>query len=359
MRSLELPLPIIQGPMNGASPAELVASVCNAGALGSFAASLLAPPQIVDSVAQIRKLTRQPFVINLFVVQIPQPDLGQVDKAIDRLKTFRDELGLPSQTVPAIWCHSFDAQFEALIETKPAFASFTFGVISAEKVDRLHRSGVKVIGTATNVKEAIAWAAAGADAIVAQGHEAGGHRATFIGDFHRSSIGLMSLLSHVRAAVNLPIIAAGGITDGRGIAAALLLGADAAQLGTAFLVCPESGIPAAWRDQVLHAFDDSTKLTRTFSGRYARGLANRFMREMEQFEMEVPEYPVQNALTTEIRREAASRGNPELIAMWAGQSAARTRALPAAELIRVLKEELSNAQHARTASAHHPLRPDN
>ena len=218
--------------------------------------------------------------------------------------------------------------------------SFTFGVLDEVTVTRFKNAGCQVIGTATTVAEAQAWAAAGADFICAQGAEAGGHRATFLGDMEQSCVGLMALVPQMAAAIDRPIIAAGGIMNGRGIAASLMLGAQAAQLGTAFLACPESGIAPAWRTQLQQARDDSTRLTRTFSGRYARGIVNDFMEQMRPFEKDVPPYPVQNALTGEIRQAASKSQRPEFMSLWAGQGAALSRPMPAAQLVKTLADEL-------------------
>jgi nitronate monooxygenase len=191
-----------------------------------------------------------------------------------------------------------------------------------------------VIGTATCVEEARAWARAGADAICAQGIEAGGHRGVFMRPIEGASIGIFALTRLVRAAVDLPVIAAGAIADGEGVAAALMLGADAAQVGTAYLLCEESLIAPAWRRAIETAPDDPTRLTRAFSGRWARGIENAFMREMGPQERDVPAYPAQNALTQELRAASARAGSPDAMSLWAGQAVALARAQRAADLTR-------------------------
>ncbi|HYQ37574.1 MAG TPA: nitronate monooxygenase [Pseudomonas sp.] len=333
--------PLIQAPMaGGATTPELVAAVSNAGALGSFAAATLSPAAMREGVARVRQLTERPFNVNLFVLDEPAPSDDEVARAQARLDPLRAELGLPPGGRPARFCEDNRAQLETLIELAPPVVSFTFGLLDAATVARLHAAGSLVIGTATTVAEARAWEAVGADLICAQGCEAGGHRGTFLGDPQQANIGLMALLPQVAAAVQVPVIAAGGLMDGRGIAASLLLGAQAAQLGTAFLCCPESGIPALWKEAILAAGDDSTRLTRAFSGRYARGIANDFMRRFAAEEQQVPAYPVQNALTADIRQAATRQGRAEYLSLWAGQGAGMARALPAAELVRVLMDEL-------------------
>jgi nitronate monooxygenase len=218
-------------------------------------------------------------------------------------------------------------------------ASFTFGILSAAQVARLHTAGCLVVGTATTVAEARAWAAVGADAVCASGMEAGGHRGTFLGDFTSSLVGTLALVPQCVDALNIPVIAAGGIMDGRGIAAAMALGAQAVQMGTAFLVCPESGIGPAYRQALAQAKDTDTRLTRIFSGRPARGIVNAMMETMAQDEANVPPYPVQNALTGPLRRAAAAQGRASHLSLWAGQGVAASRPLPAAQLVATLVRE--------------------
>ncbi|AMP02974.1 NAD(P)H-dependent flavin oxidoreductase [Collimonas pratensis] len=342
---LDLRYPIVQGPMNGGSPIELVTQVCNAGGLGSFAAALLSPPAIIEAVKKIRTLTTRPFNVNLFILETSQPPEAEIAMAEELLLPFRDALGLGPATRPQKYSENFEEQLAALLEAAPPVVSFTFGILSADTVAQFQAKGSKVIGTATTVAEAVAWEQAGADFVCLQGSEAGGHRATFLGNIEQSSVGLMTLIPQAAAAVKLPLIAAGGIMDGRGIAAALLLGAQAAQLGTAFLACPESGIAPAWRAQLAVARDDSTRLTRSFSGRHARGIVNAYMEQMATHEGALPAYPVQNALSAEIRQTAAKLGRPEFMSLWAGQGVAMARPMPAAQLVATLAAELQ-APHA-------------
>ena len=346
--ALGIELPVIQAPMaGGATTPELVAAVSNAGGLGSYAGAMLSPEAMAEGLARVRKLTDRPFGVNLFVLDTPEPTPAELDAAQARLAPYRGALGLESTVAaPERFCEDNGAQLEALIELAPPVASFTFGVLDAATVSRFRAAGSFVVGTATTVAEALAWEAAGADAVCMQGSEAGGHRGTFLGDFEQSSIGLMALLPQAAAALRVPVIAAGGIMAGRGIAAAMLLGAHAAQLGTAFLCCPESGIHAAWKAAIRGAGDDATRLTRVFSGRHARGIANVFMDELRGAESTVPAYPVQNALTGEIRRAATAQGRTEFMSLWAGQGAGLARELPAAALVGVLGKELRAALEA-------------
>lgn len=327
----------------GATTPELVAAVCEAGALGSFAAATLSPAAMIEGVRRVRSLTNKPFNMNLFVLEEPTPTPEQIAKGQKLLAPVRAKLGLGPAATPARFCEDPREQMRTLLELAPPVVSFTFGVLDSEMVSRFKRAGSLVIGTATTAAEARAWEDAGADFICAQGSEAGGHRGTFLGDFEQSSIGLMALLPQVTAAVRTPVIAAGGIIDGRGIAASLVLGAQAAQLGTAFLCCPECGISDLMKRTIREARDDSTRLTRTFSGRYARGVVNEFMEMLRPYELDVPPYPLQNALTGEIRQAAARQENPEFLSVWAGQGASMARPLPAAQLVQTLADELRAA----------------
>lgn len=333
--------PIIQGPMAGGSctPA-LVAGVSNAGGLGSFPGSLLSPADIRDQVGQIRALTERPFLINFFVQETPTPSAAEIGAAAELLRPVWESLGWSELPVPKQWCQDFGAQFEVLLALKPAAASFTFNILTESQVERLHSAGIAVIGTVTTVDEAEAWENVGADAVVASGIEAGGHRGTFLGPQEAATLPARSLWPLVARAVQIPVIAAGGIMTGVDIREALSLGAKAVQMGTAFLVTDESGIHPAYRQRLLAGGDVKTRLTRSFSGRYARGIENRFMKQMESVETQVPAYPVQNALTGSIRSAAAAKGDPELMSLWAGAEVGRTRALSVAQLMQTLVAEM-------------------
>jgi nitronate monooxygenase len=333
--------PVIQGPMaGGATTPALVAAVSNAGGLGSLAASLLSPATIRDEVARIRSLTTAPFLVNLFVLSTPAPSEEQVNQASELLKPIWQSLGWDALPRPPQWCEDFEAQFDAVVALRPAAASFTFGILSLAQVERLHDAGILVIGTVTTVAEAQAWEALGADAVVASGVESGGHRGTFLGPQEEATLSARELWPQVSAAVKIPVIAAGGIMTGIDIREALALGAQAVQMGSAFLVCEESGINATYRRALLDVGDKPTRLTRAFSGRYARGIENRFMRQMEDVAKAIPAYPVQNALTTGIRAAAAAKGEPELMSLWAGTEIRRARPMPVAALMQTLVAEM-------------------
>jgi nitronate monooxygenase len=338
-----LTYPIIQGPMaGGASTPALVAAVSNAGGLGSFAGSLLSPAAITEQVGQIRAMTDRPFILNFFVQATPAPSDDEVSAASELLRPVWESLGWDRLPVPPQWCQNFEQQFETLLTLRPAAASFTFGILERAQVERLHAAGIIVIGTVTTVDEAKAWAAIGADAVIASGVEAGGHRGTFLGPQEEATMSGGQLWPKVAKSVTIPVIAAGGIMSGDDIRLALSLGATAVQMGTAFLVTDESGIHPAYKQRLLAGGNDHTRLTRSFSGRYARGIDNRFMQQMESVEQQVPAYPVQNALTGPIRAAAAASGDTELMSLWAGAQFKRARALSATQLVHTLVAEMNS-----------------
>ncbi|WP_374575689.1 NAD(P)H-dependent flavin oxidoreductase [Phenylobacterium sp.] len=329
-----LPIPILQAPMVGASSDAMALAVSRAGGMGSIGAGAAQPDAIGAAVEKLRAQTDAPFGVNLFVVPPARPDGAVVAEALERLAPWYARVGSPLPEAPNDFAPDFAAQFEALIAAAPPVASFTFGILTGDQVEALHRAGTYVVGTATTAAEARAWAAVGADGICAQGFEAGGHRGHFLAEPDASLVGTLALVSTVRAAVDLPVIAAGGIMDGKGVAAVLALGASAAQMGTAFLLSQETAISAPWRAAVAGAKDDSTRLTRAFSGRHARGIENRFMREMRVSENDVPAYPVQNRLTQPLRAAGARAGDPEVLSLWAGQAVSLAREGEAGEMVK-------------------------
>ncbi|MGN6704624.1 MAG: NAD(P)H-dependent flavin oxidoreductase [Rhodanobacter sp.] len=344
--------PLIQAPMAGSTSPELVAAVSSAGALGSLGAGYLEPQAILDQAAQIRALGERPYAIGLFVLPDEfEADMAAVARAREQLDALMSRAGLDVRTsLPARWAPRFSEQFAALCEARPAVASFAFGVIGSAQMHELRQRDIFVIGTATTVAEARAWADAGADAVSLQGAEAGGHRGTFLHEPEEAMIGLFALLPlAVRAlqagARDVPVIAAGGIMDGRGMLAAEVLGAAASQLGTAFLTCPECPAAAAWKQDLPRAEEHRVATIRSFSGRAARGLRNRFVEAMPQAAQGLP-YPVLNALTAPLRRAAAAAGRGDLLSEWCGQAAALVRPQPAAELVARLMHEYRLARRA-------------
>jgi nitronate monooxygenase len=348
---LRIEYPIIQAPMaGGPTTPELATAVSNAGGLGTLAGGMLSPDAIRQAIAEVRSLTLKPFGMNLFLLDTPHPAAELIAKAMEVLNPIRIELGLSPEDSPAKFCEDFPAQFNVLLEMRPALASFTFGILDEAQIAALHAGGTLVCGTATTVAEACAWETVGADMVCAQGSEAGGHRGTFLGDYESALVGTMALVPQMVDAVRIPVIAAGGIMDGRGIAAAHMLGASGVQMGTAFMRCPEAGTSLPWRNALQTAKEDQTRVSRVYSGKPARGLINEFMRRLSPFEKEIPPYPIQNALTGSIRRAAVKADRPEFLSLWAGQGAGMCRDLPAGDLVRVLEREAVTALQKTAAS---------
>ena len=351
---LGLDYPIIQAPLAGGgdTPA-LVAAVCAAGALGFIGAAYLTPTQIVEAARAVRARTARPFGINLFA-PLPAPALvPEPGPALARVAPFYAELGIPPPTLPASGGYTFDEQLAVALDSGAAVFSFTFGMLPASAIEAIKGRGMCLIGTATTVEEAVSLAQAGVDAIVTQGSEAGGHRGTFATTFDSGMVGTLALVPQVVDAVSVPVIASGGIMDGRGIAAALALGAAAVQMGTAFLTCDEAGIPEAYKEAILQAREHETRLTRAFSGRPARGIVNRFMTEVERpdgAEAMLP-FPLQNVLTQPLRQAAARQGRAELLSLWAGQGVRLARRQAAATLIARLVHETEAVVRRLAASA--------
>jgi nitronate monooxygenase len=324
-----------------ATPPALVAAVSNAGALGFLGAAYMPPDQIARECAAIRGLTSRPFGINLFApTPIPDPP-ADVSAALERIASFHAELGLPSPSRPTLPTHSFDDQLAAAIDGGARVFSFTFGILPSDTVGRIKDHGICVLGTATTVEEASSLERSGVDAVVAQGSEAGAHRGTFLGSFESSMVGTMSLVPQIADAIRIPVIASGGIMSGRSIAAALTLGASAAQMGTAFLVSDECGVAESYKAAILSARDDSTRLTRAFSGRPARGIVNRAMTEIERDGgTAILPYPYQNSLTRPMRNAAAQQDLADFLSLWAGQASRLARRMSATDLVATLVREL-------------------
>lgn len=418
---LDLAHPIIQAPMaGGATTAALVAEACNAGALGSIAAAYLDARQIAELAAAVRARTTRPFGINLFA-PLPPPAGAAIDagRALARVAPFYRELGLPAPTMPAWGGELFDETLAAALESGASVLSFTFGLLPPAAVRAIRARGLFLIGTATTVDEARALEASGVDAICAQGSEAGGHRGTFLpqgaatptatgaaigtavaaategnsseagmppplssspapsrenagsrgaaeatgaASFEAGQIGTMALTPQMVDAVRVPVIAAGGIMDGRGIAAALALGASAAQLGTAFLTCDESGIAEVYKQAILAACEDQTRVTRAFSGRPARSIVNRFMNIVDGRDTASPgdedagteavlPFPLQAALARPLRAAAMQAGRSDLLSLFAGQGIRLARRQSAAALVSRLAAETDAALRRLTPLA--------
>ncbi len=281
-------------------------------------------------------------------------DPAEIGRANELLAPYREELGIEAPGIPSSFEEDFDDQLAVVIEARVPVFSFTFGSLAPEIVDRLKENGTIVVGTATTVREGLRLEEDGVDVVVAQGSEAGGHRGTFLGDFGDALIGTMALVPQMVDALSVPVVASGGIMDGRGLAAALVLGAGAVQMGTAFLACEESGAHPEFKSAVLQATEDGTAITRAFSGRPARGIKNRFMGEVGEDERLAP-FPVHNALTRDVRAAAQRQDRPEFMSLWAGQAARLARRTTAADLVR---ETAQGAEAALAAAAGKTRRAD-
>jgi nitronate monooxygenase len=343
-RRLGLAAPIVQGPFGGGlSAVDLVVAVCESGGLGSFGVHHLGASGIRDVAAQIRAGTRRGFALNLWIPHDhgddPRLTDGQWTAAVELLRPYYQELGVPLPARPARFTPRYEEQVETVLELAPAVFSFVFGVPSASVLERCRSAGIATLGAATTPAEAKLLADAGVDMIVATGFEAGGHRVSFLREPEDCLTGTLALVPQVVDAVRVPVIAAGGIADGRGVAAALKLGASAVQIGTAFLACEESNAAPLHRAKLFSPDARSTALTRAFSGRLARSVHNEFMDAMRGKEHLFAPYPVQNWLTAQYRAAALAAGRADIISLWSGQGAPLLRHRRAAELFRSLLEE--------------------
>jgi nitronate monooxygenase len=302
-RKYDLSIPVVLAPMGGGpSTPELVAAVSNAGGLGSLAAAYSNGERIQQDIAAIRKFTTRPFAVNLFSPQAQLPLNDGVKAVSEFLRPYHERLGLKAPELPQKPIEDFDEQLDAVAKAAPPVVSFTFGLLPQQASDRLKAQGTYLMGTATTVDEARQLERAGVDAVIAQGSEAGAHRATFAVPAEEALIGTVALVPQVVDAVHVPVIASGGIMDGRGLVAALVLGASAVQMGTAFLACKEAGTNNAYREALKHEHVSRTTLTRAFSGRMARGLSNEFIEKWNASGLEHLPYPWQNAFTHSIFR---------------------------------------------------------
>ena len=334
---LGLTHPIVQAPLaGGGDTPELVAAVSEAGGLGCIGAAYLTPSQISERARAVRARTSRPFGINLFA-PLPPPPPADLGSALAWVAPFYAELGLPQPAPPAIPADDFDAQLVAALESGAAAFSFTLGLLPPAAIAAIKQRGMWLMGTATTVDEALALERAGVDGVVTQGSEAGGHRGTFIAEFETGMVGTVALVPQVVDAVRIPVVASGGIMDGRGVAAAIVLGAAGVQVGTAFLTCEEAGVPPSYKEAILAAREDDTRITRAFSGRPARGIVNRFMREVEGGH--VLPFPLQNALTRPLRTAAAKANRAEFLSLWAGQGVRMARRQKAGDLVARLAAE--------------------
>ena len=347
---LRIEHPLICAPMaGGPSTPALAAAVSRAGGRGFLGCAYSTPEQILEWSREVRSRTDRPFGINLFA---EVPDGPPVDPApmLELLRPIHAELGLPPPEAPRPAPRMLDAQIDAVIESGAAVFSITFGLLSSAQLERLKRRGLVTMATASTVEEARRIEAAGFASVIAQGSEAGGHRATFVGTAERGLVGTMALVPQVVDAVRAPVVAAGGIMDGRGWVATEALGAAGVQLGTAFLAADECGAIAGYKEAVLAATDDGTTVTRAYSGRAARGLVTRFLTAVDERPGSILPYPLQNTLTRAMRAAANRAGRPELLSLWAGQAARLARRGPAAEIVRWLVADAARVRASLQAS---------
>ena len=335
---LGIELPIIQAPMAGAAFADMAIAVSEAGGLGSLACAMLSPAQMREEIALIRRQTSQPINLNFFCHRSPRFEIEREARWKARLEPYYREFGIDLvESEPSVSRASFDeAACEIIEEFAPEVVSFHFGLPHKELVDRVKSTGTRILSSATTVSEARWLEEHGCDAVIAQGYEAGGHRGMFLGTDVSTQVGTMALVPQVVDAVKVPVIAAGGIGDARGIVAAFALGASAVQLGTAYLSCPEARISAVHREMLRCSRDDQTALTNVFTGRPARSIVNRLVREVGPMSLETPEFPLAAAAVMPLRQAAQEAGSGDFLPLWSGQSARLGVKLPAGELTRHL-----------------------
>lgn len=340
-KMLQIEHPIVQAPMAGATTVPLVTAVCEAGALGGFGHAYTEPDAMREDAGALRSRSLQPFAINLFAAPTPsEPPEAQQQEAIAAVRGDFERLGLPVPTrIPPAYAPDRVQQIEVICDVRPAVLTLHLGDMTPETLARIRSVGVRLGGSATSVREARHLEALGVDFIIAQGFEAGGHRGTFLHDPEHVLTGTLALVRQIVHAVRLPVVAAGGIMDGAAIAAVLALGAQAAQLGTAFLLCPESGVPEVHRQAITDMDGDETALTRVFSGKPARGVRNRLIARHEETPLPLLPFPVQQKLIAPLRAASARAGSPDYIAGWSGQAGSLARRLPAKDLVHTLVEE--------------------
>lgn len=335
-------LPLIQAPMAGVQGHALAAAVCNAGGLGSIPAAMLSLDALRAELTQLTALTDKPYNVNFFCHTPPQPDAARDAIWQQALQPFYKELGLSAaDIVPGPGRAPFSDQVADVVEAfKPPVVSFHFGLPSPQLLARVKSWGSRVLGNATTMEEALWLQAQGVDAIIAQGVEAGGHRGIFLSDDLSTQVGTMALLPQIVQAVTVPVIAAGGIADAAGVAAAMALGASAVQIGTAYLCCPESTTSALHRAVLQSPSARHTALTTLFTGRPARGIMNRLMRELGPLSPAAPAFPLATSAIAPLRARAESQGSTDFTPLWSGQNASHCRHVPAAEVTRALAEGL-------------------
>jgi nitronate monooxygenase len=340
---LAIELPLIQAPMAGCQTSELAIAVCGAGGLGSLPAAMLTPEALGKELTAIRAKTDRSFNVNFFCHKPPQPDLAREAQWRALLSPYLEEYGIVlPESAGAGARMPFSAAAADLLEPfKPPVVSFHFGLPSTELFARVKSWGTKVLSSATTVDEAVWLEAHGVDAVIAQGLEAGGHRGMFLSDDIDTQVGTFALLPQILKAVRVPVIAAGGIADAVGVAAAMSLGAAGVQLGTSYLLCPESTTSAVHRAALVENARNHTALTNLFSGRPARGIVNRIMTELGAINRTAPEFPLAAVALAPLRKKAESLGKADFSPMWCGQNPSGCKEISAASMTRALVERLT------------------
>ena len=334
-QALRIKYPIVQAPMLGVTTPEMVAAISNHGGLGSLPVGGLPPEKTIELIRKTKTLTQSPFAVNLFTNHLPKTANKLLFESMqNRLEKIcvENHLSFERLSFEALKFNSYTDQIDCLLSENIPVVSFTFGTLDSNSIKAFKQQGTFLIGTATCLKEAEILDQIGIDIITAQGIEAGGHRGTFLDNEALPMIGSMSLVPLLANKVRKPILAAGGISDGRTIKAAFILGAKGVQLGTAFIASDESAAIPAYKEALQNAKDVDVVLTKAFSGRWARGVKNKFITEMEEAELEIPEYPIQGSLTSQIRIVAQQQNNKEFTSLWAGQSASKSAMKPAADI---------------------------
>ncbi|MBN7116650.1 NAD(P)H-dependent flavin oxidoreductase [Ectopseudomonas oleovorans] len=331
-------LPLIQAPMAGSQDHRLAAAVCEAGGLGSIPCAMLTPAALRQELQAMRGLTERPFNLNFFSHVSPEPDAPREAGWREALAPYYDELGVdPASIASGPGRLPFNDEAAALVEEfRPAVVSFHFGLPDETLLQRVRRSGAKILSSATTLDEALWLQERGVDAVIAQGLEAGGHRGHFLDDDLSRQLGIFALLPQLVDALDVPVIAAGGISDARGVAAAMALGAAGVQVGSAYLLCPEATTSALHRAALRSPAARHTALTNLFSGRPARGIVNRLMRELGPLSKQAPAFPLATAAIAPLRAAAEAQRSGDFSPLWAGQNVASCRPMPAAELTRKL-----------------------
>jgi nitronate monooxygenase len=341
---LGIQYPILQGPFGGGlSTVELVAAVSNAGGLGGYGAYTLNARDIYDVDRQIKAATDKPYNINLWVSDTDAVHGTVTDVEFERVsqqfKSYFDEAGIPLPTKPAPFKSRFEDQLQVILDIRPKVFSFMFGIPSADVLEQCRKRGIVLVGAATTLDEALALEHAGVDMIIASGFESGGHRPSFLAPAERSTVGTFVLVQLIKEKVKTPIVAAGGIASGRGVAAALTLGADAAQIGTAFLACEESGALPAHREALFSSAARNTALSRAFTGRLGRGISTRVAQDLTGKEDNILPFPLQTTFMSSLRKAALDQQKHDMVLFWGGQIAPILKHRKAATLMQSLIEE--------------------